>query len=183
MAKLSPLMLLPPLAFAALAGVFMWGMGREDPRQLPSALIGRDAPPLVLKPLADLAYFDDETLRNGEVKLVNFWASWCPPCRVEHPLLQQLTDEGFPVYGVNYKDEPEHALKFLAELGDPYVAIGADRSGMDTAVNWGVYGVPETFVIDGDGKVLYRFAGALTQNVITHRIRGHFAQSSEASGQ
>jgi len=173
MAKLSPLALIPPLAFAALAGVFVWGMGRDNPRELPSALIGQVAPALVVTPLADLPPISADVLQDGTVKLVNFWASWCAPCRIEHPMITQLSAEGIPVYGVNYKDDPEAALKFLAELGNPYGAIGADRSGMDTAVNWGVYGVPETFVIGGDGEVLYRFAGALTPNVVEARIRKH----------
>lgn len=175
MAKISPLMLLPPVIFAALAGMFVWGMGRDDPRQLPSALIGQEAPALVVTPLAGLPPLTSEVLKDGTVKLVNFWASWCAPCRLEHPQLTALSAEGIPVYGVNYKDQPEAALKFLADLGNPYAAVGADLSGLDTAVNWGVYGVPETFVIDGQGKVLYRFAGALSPNVVDFRIRKHFA--------
>jgi cytochrome c biogenesis protein CcmG/thiol:disulfide interchange protein DsbE len=175
MAKISPLMLAPPLLFAALAGMFVWGMGRDDPRQLPSALIGQVAPALVLTQLGELPPLTSEVLLDGQVKLVNFWASWCAPCRLEHPQITALAAEGIPVYGVNYKDDPEAALKFLAELGNPYDAIGADRSGLETAMNWGVYGIPETFVIDGQGKVLYRFAGALTPNVIDYRIREHFA--------
>ncbi|MDP1667658.1 DsbE family thiol:disulfide interchange protein [Phaeovulum sp.] len=175
MARISPLMLAPPLLFAALAGMFVWGMGRDNPRELPSALIGQQAPALVVTALADLPPLSSDVLTDGTVKLVNFWASWCAPCRIEHPIITQLTAEGIPVYGVNYKDDPAAALKFLSELGNPYAAIGADLTGRDTAVNWGVYGVPETFVIDGQGKVLYRFAGALTPNVVEARIRRHFA--------
>ncbi len=175
MAKLSPLAILPPLVFAALAGVFVWGMERDDPRALPSALIGQEAPALVVTAMADLPPLTSDVLKDGNVKLVNFWASWCAPCRIEHPLITQLSAEGMPVYGVNYKDEPDAALKFLNDMGNPYAAVGADLSGRDTAVNWGVYGVPETFVIDGDGQVLYRFAGALTPNVVNNRIREHFA--------
>ncbi|PKP69946.1 MAG: DsbE family thiol:disulfide interchange protein [Alphaproteobacteria bacterium HGW-Alphaproteobacteria-4] len=175
MARIAPLMLVPPLVFAALAGMFVWGMSRDDPRQLPSALIGQVAPALVVTPLADLPPLTSAVLNDGTVKLVNFWASWCAPCRLEHPQLTALSAEGIPVYGVNYKDEPEAALKFLAELGNPYAQIGADRNGLDTAVNWGVYGVPETFVINGQGQVLYRFAGALTPNIVEFRIREHFA--------
>ncbi|MBW6506967.1 MAG: DsbE family thiol:disulfide interchange protein [Rhodobacteraceae bacterium] len=175
MAKISPLMMAPPLVFAALAAMFVWGMGRDDPRQLPSALIGQVAPALVVTPLADLPPLTSEVLADGSVKLVNFWASWCAPCRLEHPQLTALSAEGIPVYGINYKDDPAAALKFLAELGNPYAQIGADRNGLDTAVNWGVYGVPETFVISGEGKVLYRFAGALTPNVVEYRVREHFA--------
>ena len=101
--------------------------------------------------------------------LVNFWASWCGPCRVEHPFLTELTAAGVTVVGVNYKDPPEQALGFLAELGDPYAAIGADPSGR-TGLDWGIYGVPETFVVDGDGAILLRHPGPLTPDVIARRI-------------
>ncbi len=104
------------------------------------------------------------------MKLVNYWASWCAPCRVEHPTLEELAAEGVPIYGINYKDDPAKALAFLAELGNPYVAMGADASGR-TALDWGVYGVPETFVIDGDGTVILRFAGPITGSVLEKTIR------------
>lgn len=165
-----PLMLLPPLVFAGLAGLFIWGMGREDPNQLPSAFAGKSAPPVQLTVLGEAAPFTDADLRDGDLKLVNFWASWCAPCRVEHPHLQALADEGIAVYGVNYKDQPDKALGFLAELGNPYQAIGADATGR-MALDWGVYGVPETFVVDGDGTVLFRFAGPVTQRVIDSSLR------------
>ena len=164
------LLLLPPLIFALLAGMFIWGMGREDPKQLPSALAGKDAPPVQLTPLGTGAPFTDADLRDGEIKLVNFWASWCAPCRVEHPNLEALAAEGVEILGVNYKDTPEQALKFLGDLGNPYAAIGADATGR-MALDWGVYGVPETFVVDGEGKVLFRFAGPVTERVIESRLR------------
>ncbi|OZO45542.1 hypothetical protein CGU37_28930 [Pseudomonas fluorescens] len=97
--------------------------------------------------------------------MVNFWASWCAPCRVEHPNLEALAEQGVTVYGVNYKDKPEAALKFLAELGNPYAAIGQDDTGR-MGLNWGVYGVPETYVINGDGRIVMRHAGPITQRVI-----------------
>jgi cytochrome c biogenesis protein CcmG/thiol:disulfide interchange protein DsbE len=165
-----PLMLLPPLLFAGLAGVFIWGMGREDPKQLPTAFAGKPAPAVELSALGSEPVFTDADLRDGKVKLVNFWASWCAPCRVEHPNLQALSEEGIPVYGVNYKDQPDKALGFLAELGNPYTAIGADPAGR-MALDWGVYGVPETFVIDGEGTVLFRFAGPVTERVIDSNLR------------
>ena len=165
-----PLMLLPPLIFAGLAGMFIWGMGREDPKQLPSALAGKDAPRVQLTPLGTGAPFTDADLRDGEIKLVNFWASWCAPCRVEHPNLEALAAKGVEILGVNYKDTPEQALKFLGDLGNPYAAIGADATGR-MALDWGVYGVPETFVVDGEGKVLFRFAGPVTERVIESRLR------------
>ena len=98
-----------------------------------------------------------------------YWASWCAPCRVEHPHLETLADEGIPIYGVNYKDEPGKALGFLEELGDPYAAIGADASGR-MALDWGVYGVPETYVIDAEGTIVTRFAGPITERVLETTI-------------
>ncbi|QOL79718.1 DsbE family thiol:disulfide interchange protein [Pseudooceanicola spongiae] len=170
MAKIRPLMVLPPVIFLGLAALFYFGMQREDPDQLPSALSGKQAPPVVITQLGDLPGFDDATLRDGQIKLVNFWASWCAPCRVEHPNLSALSEqEGVPIYGVNYKDKPENALGFLAELGNPYAATGADSQGR-MAINWGLYGVPETYVIDGEGRVLLRFAGPVTQRVIREQI-------------
>lgn len=171
-----PLMVLPPLLFAALAGMFIWGMGREDPKQLPTAFAGKEAPAVTLSPLGTGKPFTAADLRDGKVKLVNFWASWCAPCRVEHPNLQALAAEGIPVYGVNYKDAPKNALGFLEELGNPYTAIGADANGR-MALDWGVYGVPETFVVDGDGTVLFRFAGPVTQRVIDSSLRPLLARN------
>ncbi len=170
MAKFSPLMMAPPLifgAFAVLAGI---GMFREDPNALPSAREGQPAPPLVLSEFTGKDLFDDETLRDGEVKLVNFWASWCAPCRAEHPNLEKLSQEGIPIYGINYKDTQENAGSFLADLGDPYQAIGRDENGR-TGLDWGVYGVPETYVIDGEGTIILRFAGPITQRVVKSTIR------------
>lgn len=170
MAKLSPLMILPPVIFAGLAGMFYVGMMRDDPESLPSAQIGREVPVVSVTPLAGKETFDIEDLKDGQVKLVNFWASWCAPCRVEHPNLTALAAEGIPVYGVNYKDKPEAALKFLEELGDPYTAIGADEAGR-MAIEWGVYGVPETYLIDGEGHIVTRIAGPLVQRNIADTLR------------
>ena len=169
MARVSPLMAVPVLIFGGLAGVFWFGLDGGD-KQLPSALLGREAPQLVLAPLGELPPIPEDMLADGEVKLVNFWASWCAPCRVEHPSLTALSAEGVPIYGVNYKDRPAAALGFLAELGNPYDAAGADESGR-MALEWGVYGVPETFVVDGEGRILYRFAGPVTQRVIEANLR------------
>ena len=170
MAKVSPLMFVPPLAFAALAGLFLWGMQREDAESLPSAREGQSAPPVVVTQLGDKTLFGNDTLREDGVKLVNYWASWCAPCRVEHPNLETIAAEaGVPIYGVNYKDEPAKALKFLSDLGDPYAAIGADAKGR-MALDWGVYGVPETYVIDADGRIVLRFAGPITESVMESRI-------------
>jgi cytochrome c biogenesis protein CcmG, thiol:disulfide interchange protein DsbE len=169
MAKVSPLMLAPPLIFAGLAAMFWFGMAREDPDQLPSALAGRQAPAVAVTQLGPDAPFTDDDLRQGDVTLVNFWASWCAPCRVEHPNLEALAATGLTIFGVNYKDEPANALGFLEELGNPYVGMGADSSGR-MGLNWGLYGVPETYVIDGQGNIVLRHAGPITQRVMESSI-------------
>ena len=170
MAKIKPMMIAPPLIFAALAVMFYVGMNREDPNQLPTALAGREAPAVIVNGLEGKSGFTDADLRSGDVVLVNYWASWCAPCRVEHPNLEKLADEGLTIYGVNYKDKPENALNFLADLGDPYAAIGTDPQGR-MALDWGVYGVPETYVIDGNGVIVARHAGPVTQRVIDETLR------------
>lgn len=152
--------------FTVLAFV---GLQRENPNELPSAMEGRAAPGVEVTPLGDKKPLQDSDVRADGVKLVNFWASWCAPCRVEHPNLEQLADQGITIYGVNYKDKPGNALKFLNDLGDPYTAIGADESGR-MALNWGVYGVPETYVIDGNGQIILRFAGPITERAMENQI-------------
>lgn len=170
MPRVSPLVLLPLLVFAGLAGLFLGGIYREDPDALPSTLLGRNAPVLDVDPLGNLVAIGPDELTNGSVTLVNFWASWCAPCRVEHPQLMRLKQDGFAILGINYKDDPEKARRFLDELGNPFKAIGADPRGRN-AIEWGVYGVPETFVVDGKGKVVSRFAGPVTEQILEHRIR------------
>jgi cytochrome c biogenesis protein CcmG/thiol:disulfide interchange protein DsbE len=169
--KINPLLLLPPLIFVGFAAIAFVALKREGRDELPSALAGRQAPSLATAvalrtdpPPADAA------LRDGTVKLVNFWASWCGPCRVEHPVLTELSAAGVPVIGVNYKDQPANAIGFLAELGDPYAAIAADPTGR-IGLDWGIYGVPETFVVSGDGTILMRHPGPLTADVVAKRIR------------
>ena len=164
MARVSPLMLAPPLVFSALAAMFYLGMQRADPEALPSQLIGKAAPPVALTLLGDGPPFTDATLRDGHVKLVNYWASWCAACRTEAPMLNRLAAQGVPIYGVDYKDRKDDALRFLAQYGSPFVAMGADRKGL-MAIDWGVYGVPETYVIDGGGKVLLRLPGPITPDI------------------
>ena len=159
MARIAPLMLLPPLAFAALAATFLWGMNRDDPGSVPSAMIGRQAPPVPATTLPGKTQLTDEMLRQPGVKLVNFWASWCPPCRAEHPTLTALSAE-LPVYGIDLKDPEGNAAAFLSEHGDPFRALATDPRGR-VAIDWGVTAPPETFIIDGQGKILYRFAGPL----------------------
>ncbi len=163
-------MVAPPIVFIGLAALFLVGMMRENPDALPSAFEGKPAPAVQLTQLGSEKPFSDKDLRDGEVKLVNYWASWCGPCRAEHPNLEALADEGIAIYGVNYKDKPINALKFLDELGSPYKTMGADENGR-MALNWGVYGVPETYVIDGKGNIVLRFAGPITQRSMDSTIR------------
>ena len=168
MTRINPLMVLPPLLFAVLAGVFAFGMMREDPDSLPSAMIGRAAPSVAATALSDKPVFSDATLRDGQVKLVNFWASWCGPCRVEHPHLMDLAADGVPIIGLNYKDADANALRFLNDLGNPYVAAASVEGR--AAVEWGVYGVPETYLVDGDGKILLRIAGPVTGRALEQEL-------------
>lgn len=170
MPKVAPLVFLPPLIFLALVVLFLTGMYRDDPDALPSTLVGRAAPPLVVADMPPLPPIGEDWIDSGQVTLVNYWASWCAPCRVEHPQLMALKDEGLTILGVNYKDTGPKALRFLEDLGDPYTGVGADPEGR-TAINWGVYGVPETFVIGKDGKVILRFAGPITQGILERQIR------------
>jgi len=162
-------MMLPLAICAFIVALFLSGLGRENPDELPSTRIGLPAPVLSTAPLGAKTNITDADLRAKGVKLVNFWASWCGPCRAEHPNLETLKARGVPVYGVNYKDDPANALAFLAELGDPYRKVGQDRTGRQ-AIDWGVYGVPETFVIDGAGNVVLRFPGPITARVLDATI-------------
>ena len=169
MTKFAPLMVAPPAIFAGLAVLFYVGMKRENPNDLPTAFQGKPAPAVILDQLGNEDLFDNNDLRQGGVKLVNYWASWCAPCRAEHPNLTALAETGIPIYGVNYKDSPPNALGFMQELGNPYSAGGADPSGK-MALEWGVYGVPETYVIDAKGNIVLRLAGPMTQRVLNSQV-------------
>ena len=164
--------LLPLLLFLGLAAVFFAQlMSGRDISAVPSALIGQPAPETRLPPLegTDLPGLDSAAFA-GKVTLVNVWASWCAPCREEHPLLLALSqDQRFTIAGLNYKDKPENARRFLGELGNPYRAIGIDDAGR-TAINWGVYGVPETFLVGKDGKIVYKHVGPLSPDAITGEL-------------
>lgn len=170
MARIPILMLAPPVLFLGLATLFYVGMQRENPDALPSVRVDQPAPAMTLGTLGAEPGFDADALNAPGVKLVNYWASWCAPCRAEHPNLEALAAEGIPIYGINYKDDPEKALGFLEELGNPYAGLGTDDTGR-TAIDWGVYGVPETFVIDSNGKVVFRFAGPITQRALEAKVR------------
>ena len=159
---------LPLAIFLALAGVFLvMLLAGGDTLTVPSALIGQSAPKTDLAPLDPglSAGLGTENLA-GNVTLVNIWASWCAPCRQEHPLLMELAgDKRFVIAGFNYKDEPGNARKFLSELGNPYRIVGTDPSGR-TAIDWGVYGVPETFLVDREGVIRLKHVGPLTPDAL-----------------
>jgi cytochrome c biogenesis protein CcmG/thiol:disulfide interchange protein DsbE len=154
------MMLIPPVVFAAMAGLFAAGLMRDNPDALPSALIGRAAPAVPGEALPGTVQLTDADLRTGEVTIVNYWASWCPPCRAEHPTLIDLAAQGYRVAGINFRDDPDNALAYLAEETDPFFAQGFDPSGR-VSIDWGVAAPPETFIVDGDGTVLFRYAGPL----------------------
>ncbi len=152
-----------------------------DPAALPSAFIGAPAPALEAAPLGDFPTFASaDLMADGEVKIVNFWASWCPPCRAEHPALVQLAAEGVPVYGVNKSDQTDKALGFLAELGNPYRAITVDPNGR-RSIDWGVVALPETFVLDGHGRVVLKFPGPI-HGVMDTIIRPALAEAAGETG-
>ncbi|MBL4811967.1 MAG: DsbE family thiol:disulfide interchange protein [Rhodobacteraceae bacterium] len=160
MAKFRPLVFLPPAIFAAMAGLFVAGMMRENPDDLPSMMIGRQAPALPEQGLPGLALLSADDLASGEITIVNFWASWCPPCRAEHPTLQALADQGYRVAGINFRDEADKAIAYLEDEGNPFFATGFDPRGR-LAIDWGVTAPPETFIIGPDGVVQFRYVGPL----------------------
>ncbi|MFG1479517.1 DsbE family thiol:disulfide interchange protein [Xanthobacter sp. V4C-4] len=171
------LVALPLVLFLALAALFFSRLETGgDPSRVPSALVGRPAPAVALEPLAGLTRagvpvpgFDVAELR-GKPTLVNVWASWCAPCREEHPLLMQLAaDPRLRLVGLNYKDAPDNARRFLGQYGLPYAAVGVDPRGR-AAIDWGVYGVPETFVLDRDGLIVHKFVGPLTPEVVRNTL-------------
>jgi cytochrome c biogenesis protein CcmG/thiol:disulfide interchange protein DsbE len=162
---------LAPLGlFLGLVIVLAWGMSR-DPSTIPSALIGKPVPQFSLPPVKGRTLgLSTEDLR-GEVSLVNVFASWCVACREEHPVFMQLKAEGVvPINGLNYKDQPDNAARWLNTMGDPYTRTGADIDGR-VAIDWGVYGVPETFVITKDGHIAYKHIGAVTPKVVDETLR------------
>jgi cytochrome c biogenesis protein CcmG, thiol:disulfide interchange protein DsbE len=154
------LYLLPVLVFIGVGIGLAVGLTR-DPGVLPSALLDRPVPAFELPPIEGRGGdgLSSQDLA-GDVALVNVFASWCVPCRAEHPVLMGLAERGVPIYGINYKDRPEQASAWLAELGDPFRRIGADRDGR-VSIDWGVYGVPETFFIGPDGRIRHKFVGPL----------------------
>lgn len=173
-----PLLLMAPLAaFLALAAFFAVSLQQGDPSRLPSALIGKPVPPFQLPPIEQLKTdlgvvpgFTQVDLAKGKVSIVNVWASWCTPCVAEHPYLTELAKQsGAPLFGINYKDKAENARRFLGTHGNPFTAVGADTTGR-TAIEWGVAGVPETFIVDLRGRIAYKHTGPITPQAMTRDL-------------
>jgi len=166
------LMALPLLFFLGLAVLFWFRLGDGDPSRIPSALIGHPAPQTVLPPLAGLLADGvqvpglDPAILKGRISLVNVWASWCVPCHDEAPLLTKLAkDTRLQLVGINYKDTPDNARRFLGRYGNPFDVVGVDGNGR-AAIEWGVYGVPETFIVGREGTILYKLVGPITPDNI-----------------
>jgi cytochrome c biogenesis protein CcmG/thiol:disulfide interchange protein DsbE len=152
----------PIAGFIGLSGVLGWGLTR-NPGELPSTLIGWQVPRFNLPPVQGRTLGLSDADLRGEVSLVNFFASWCVACRAEHPLLMAMA-RTVTIHGINYEDAPPDAARWLDTLGDPYTRTGADRDGR-VGIEWGLYGVPETYVVSADGRVTYKLAGPLTEQI------------------
>jgi cytochrome c biogenesis protein CcmG/thiol:disulfide interchange protein DsbE len=169
--------IVPVVIFGALVAFFAVALKTGDPSRLPSALIGKPAPALTFPAVAGLLEaehpvpgFTTADLASGTVSIVNFWASWCAQCADEQALLLQLKDQtGVPLYGVNYKDEAAAARRFLGRYGNPFKAVGTDANGR-SAIEWGVYGMPETFVINGKGEIVFKHVGAVTPESLAGKL-------------
>jgi len=144
-------------------------------QKIKSNLIGQKKPKFYLTPLKGYEIPQEKHLNIADFKLINFWASWCAPCRAEHGTLLSIQKNGFRIIGINYKDASSKAEEFLTELGNPYIAIGSDASGK-TAIDWGVYGIPETFLLDKNNKILLRIAGPVTHNIYKNQLKEYLEQ-------
>jgi cytochrome c biogenesis protein CcmG, thiol:disulfide interchange protein DsbE len=169
------LVLLPLAVFLTLAALFFFRLGSGDPSRLPSALIGRPAPDTNFAAVPGLNTRDGTAMPGiaaadfkGAVTLVNVWASWCVPCHDEAPLLD--AHKRIRIVGINYKDQPDNARRFLGRYGNPFVAAGADPKGR-ASIEWGVYGVPETFIVGRDGKIAYKLVGPITEANLARVIK------------
>ena len=160
MVKVPSLMFVPPLIFVGFVTFAALGMYRDYPNELPSTRVGSLAPELTEKGLIEYPSVQFGDLARGEVTLVNFWASWCPPCRAEHPKLLEMAANGLPIIGVNFRDKASAAANYLDDDGNPFVAVAFDPEGK-SAIDWGVTAPPETFILAADGTVLFRYIGPL----------------------
>ena len=167
----SHIVFLPLVAFLAVAGLLLARLFAGDASRLPSALIDKPAPAFALGPVTGLAKpgLATSDLKTGKVTLVNVFASWCVPCREESAALMLLSQSGVRIVGIAYKDQPDNTRRFLGQEGDPYQAVGADESGR-TGIDFGVYGVPETYVVKGDGTIASKIVGPLTEENIRTQL-------------
>jgi cytochrome c biogenesis protein CcmG/thiol:disulfide interchange protein DsbE len=179
---------LPLLGFIALAGLFLLRLHGGDPSKIPSALIGRPAPQTALPALEGLVNNGaavpglDPAVFKGKVSVVNVWASWCVPCHDEAPLLTALAqDKRLQIVGINYKDSPDNARRFLGRYGNPFGIVGVDGNGR-AAIEWGVYGVPETFVVGREGTILYKMVGPVTPDNIDSVLKVEIEKALGAGG-
>jgi cytochrome c biogenesis protein CcmG/thiol:disulfide interchange protein DsbE len=180
------LIVLPLIVFFALAALFWFRLGNGDPSRIPSALIGHPAPQTSLPPLPGLLSGGaqvpglDPANFKGKVSIVNVWASWCVPCHDEAPLLTEFAkDSRLQLIGINYKDESGNARRFLSRYGNPFASVGVDRDGR-AAIEWGVYGVPETFIVDRNGKIAYKLIGPITPENIGSTLRAEIDKAVNA---
>jgi len=171
------IVMVPVIVFVALAIVFALSLRSGDPTKLPSALIGKPVPAVDFPPMEGLKTegqalpgVSAQSLASGEVTVVNFWASWCVPCVQEHPLLVELGKRtGVKIVGINYKDPPPGGRRFLGRYGNPFAAVGTDAAGRG-AIDWGVYGMPETFVVGKDGRIAYKHVGLITPESLMEKV-------------
>jgi cytochrome c biogenesis protein CcmG/thiol:disulfide interchange protein DsbE len=180
------LMALPLIGFLALAGLFLLRLNGDDPSKIPSALIGHPAPQTALPALeglvnngAQVPGLDPATFK-GKVSIVNVWASWCIPCHEEAPLLTALgQDKRLQLIGINYKDAPDNARRFLGRYGNPFGIVGVDGNGR-AAIEWGVYGVPETFIVGREGTIVYKMVGPVTPENIDSVLKPEIDKALKA---
>ncbi|HEY6257774.1 MAG TPA: DsbE family thiol:disulfide interchange protein [Xanthobacteraceae bacterium] len=182
------IVLIPLIGFLGLATLFVIRLYAGDPSRIPSALIGHPAPQTNLPPLAGLARDGapvpglDPAAFHGAVSIINVWASWCVPCHDEAPLLVQLAqDKRIRIVGINYKDQADNARRFLGRYGDPFAANGADENGR-AAIEWGVYGVPETFVVGRDARIAYKLIGPITPDNLDTVLKPEIEKAIAAGG-
>jgi cytochrome c biogenesis protein CcmG/thiol:disulfide interchange protein DsbE len=180
------LMALPLMLFAGLAALFWFRLGAGDPSKIPSALIGHPAPQTALPPLMGLVSEGvqvpglDPAMFKGKVSVVNVWASWCVPCHDEAPLFVELgKDKRLQLVGINYKDAPDNARRFLGRYGNPFGVVGVDGNGR-AAIEWGVYGVPETFIVGREGTIVYKLVGPVTPDNIETVLKAEIDKALKA---
>jgi len=180
------LMALPLIFFSGLAVLFWFRLSNGDPSRIPSALIGRPAPQTTLPPLAGLTNDGtqvpglDPAIFKGKVSIVNVWASWCVPCHDEAPLFTELAkDKRLQLVGINYKDAADNARRFLGRYGNPFGVVGVDGNGR-AAIEWGVYGVPETFIVGREGTIVYKLVGPVTPDNINTVLKAEIDKALNA---